>query len=52
VTDRAWQGFIRISSRVRCELVDAFDVIRDLAYPLRATVVGGLLGVPLSDWTL
>jgi pimeloyl-[acyl-carrier protein] synthase len=27
----------------------AFDVIRDLAYPLPATVIGRLLGVPSSD---
>jgi cytochrome P450 len=28
---------------------DTFDIIRDLAYPLPATVIGRLLGVPSSD---
>jgi hypothetical protein len=33
----------------RAALGDAFDVIKDLAYPLPATIIGELLGVPVHD---
>jgi cytochrome P450 len=33
----------------RAAVGDVFDVIRDLAYPLPATIIGELIGVPVHD---
>ena len=44
---RRKRGFDELLDQVQDRVT--FDVIRDLAYPLPATVIGRLLGVPSGD---